>query len=69
MQDRFGDPEKFRWTTGFDGFKLKPAIEFGAAREAQCRQKRLVERPRLSETAHAQVNVIESPFHVCDLKA
>lgn len=48
VQDRFGDPEKFRWTTGFDGFKLKPSIEFRAAREPQCRQKRLVERSRLS---------------------
>jgi hypothetical protein len=69
VQDRFYNPEKFRWTTRFDGFKLKPSIEFRASRETQRRQKRLVERPRLSQTAHAQVNVIESPFHLCDLKA
>jgi hypothetical protein len=47
MQGRFSDPEEFRRTTGFDGFKLKPGVDFGAARKTQCRQERLVKRPYL----------------------
>jgi hypothetical protein len=63
MRGCFGDSEKFSRAIGFNGFKLQPACNLGAACEAECGQQSFVERPCLGQATHAQINVIVSSCH------
>jgi hypothetical protein len=63
MLRRLGDTKKLRGTVRSDSFELQPAFDPDIACESQCRQYRLVEWSRFSQTVYSQVNVIVSTPH------
>jgi len=63
MLRRFRDTEEFSRPARSLGLELQPAFDADIAREAQRRQKRVVERAYVGQAAHPEIDMIVSSSH------
>ncbi len=65
MLRRLGNAEELRDAVSADRLKLQPSLDPDVVSETKRRQERLIERSRLGNAAHSEVNVIVASPHLC----